>query len=252
VGRRRHRRPPPPGPARHTHLSIGVHARPDEPARPLGSGNRRPPRATSRPLSHPQPRITQQTRRQRHRSPHPTARCNSGLTNSVLIDGNASWVRLLDRFRDEHRFMLVVGGNGLEGIVTPSDMNEQAGRTHLFMQISALEMALSDRARSAPEDELLTVLPKDRARSYATATSHLAAPRSTQSRPRLWALCPRPCQRRTPGRDGPFEHLPGLRHRQHHGPAQCANTPATRVAPPASTFRRGHQQRGIYPNVSTK
>jgi len=42
--------------------------------------------------------------------------------------------------------MLVVGGLGLEGIVTPFDMNKQAGRTHLFMQISALEIALSDRA----------------------------------------------------------------------------------------------------------
>jgi len=87
------------------------------------------------------------------------------LTGSVLMDSSASLVTLLDRFRDEHRFMLVVGGHGLEGIVTPSDMNKQAGRVHLFMQISALEMALSDRIRAADylDHELLALLPVARA-----------------------------------------------------------------------------------------
>lgn len=71
------------------------------------------------------------------------------LTGSVLIDGNASLAQLLARFAAGQRFLLVVGGQGLDGIVTPSDMNKQAGRTHLFMQLSALEMELSNRARTA-------------------------------------------------------------------------------------------------------
>lgn len=88
------------------------------------------------------------------------------LIGSALIDSNASLIELLGRFRDGHRFMLVVGGQGLKGIVTPSDMNKQAGRTHLFMQISALEIALSDLVRAAdPTDhELMNVLPQPRAR----------------------------------------------------------------------------------------
>lgn len=86
------------------------------------------------------------------------------LTSSTLIDGNASLVQLLDRFRAGHTFMLVVGGVGLDGIVTPSDMNKQAGRTHLFMQVSALELALADLVRAGDwrESELLGHLPANR------------------------------------------------------------------------------------------
>jgi len=87
------------------------------------------------------------------------------LTSRTLIDSNATLVQLLDRFRDNHTFLLVVGGVGLDGIVTPSDMNKQAGRTHLFMQVSALELALSDLVRSGfrPDNELLGLLPDVRA-----------------------------------------------------------------------------------------
>lgn len=95
------------------------------------------------------------------------------LSGSALIDGNAALVELLARFRAEHTFMLVVGGRGLEGVVTPSDMNKQAGRTQLFMQVSALEIALSDRLRAAgrPDEEVLQVLPTVRGRQ---ARSRLA------------------------------------------------------------------------------
>jgi hypothetical protein len=92
------------------------------------------------------------------------------LASNVLIDSNASLIELLDHFRNEHIFMLVVGGRGLDGIVTPSDMNKQAGRTHLFMQVSALELALAEMVRTANrlDSELLEALPRtrsDRARS---------------------------------------------------------------------------------------
>jgi hypothetical protein len=95
------------------------------------------------------------------------------LTSSALIDSNATLLELLDRFRDQQVFMLVVGGRGLDGMVTPSDMNKQAGRTHLFMQVSALELALADLIRTAAlsDTELLQVLPgtrADRARSLMT------------------------------------------------------------------------------------
>jgi len=87
------------------------------------------------------------------------------LSSSVLIDSRANLLELLDRFRVQHTFLLVVGSMGLDGIVTPSDMNKQAGRTHLFMHVSALELALADRLRGAAqtEEELLQILPRERA-----------------------------------------------------------------------------------------
>lgn len=82
------------------------------------------------------------------------------LSGTVLIDGRANLLELLDRFRANHTFLLVVGSGGLDGIVTPSDMNKQAGRTHLFMHVSALELALADRLRAADrlEEEVLGIL----------------------------------------------------------------------------------------------
>lgn len=87
------------------------------------------------------------------------------LSGNVLIDSRANLLELLDRFRANHRFLLVVGGGGLDGIVTPSDMNKQAGRTHLFMHVSALELAVADRLRAAErsEDDVLQLLSAERA-----------------------------------------------------------------------------------------
>lgn len=87
------------------------------------------------------------------------------LASSALIDCNASLRHVLGRFREEHTFMLTVGHRGLEGIVTPSDMNKQAGRTHLFMQVSALELGLSDliRAANLSDEALYRILPGGRA-----------------------------------------------------------------------------------------
>lgn len=87
------------------------------------------------------------------------------LSSNVLIDSRANLLELLDRFRANHTFLLVVGSGGLDGIVTPSDMNKQAGRTHLFMHVSALELALADRLRMAErsEEDVLLLLSAERA-----------------------------------------------------------------------------------------
>lgn len=87
------------------------------------------------------------------------------LSSSVLIDSRANLLELLDRFCVQHTFLLVVGSMGLDGLVTPSDMKKQAGRTHLLMHVSALELALADRLRGAAqtEAELLRLLPRERA-----------------------------------------------------------------------------------------
>lgn len=86
------------------------------------------------------------------------------LSGDLLIDSKANLLEMLDRFRADHTFLLVVGSGGLNGIVTPSDMNKQAGRTHhLFMHVSALELALAERLRAAKrsdEDVLRLMTPK--------------------------------------------------------------------------------------------
>jgi hypothetical protein len=87
------------------------------------------------------------------------------LSSAVLIDSRANLLELLDRFRASHTFLLVVGSGGRDGIVTPSDMNKQAGRTHLFMHVSALELALAARLRASDpsEGEVRRLLPLERA-----------------------------------------------------------------------------------------
>jgi hypothetical protein len=100
-------------------------------------------------------------------SDDPVGRLVRPLTSGVLIEAKASLNELIERFGVEQPFMLVVGGGGLEGVVTPSDLNKQAGRTQLFMQVCAVELALADRARASAhsEDELLARLPGKRARA---------------------------------------------------------------------------------------
>lgn len=91
------------------------------------------------------------------------------LASDVLIEAKSSLNELIERFRAEQPFMFVVGSGGLEGVVTPSDLNKQAGRTQLFMQVCALELALADivRASARSDDQLLAVLPEERAQSTA-------------------------------------------------------------------------------------
>lgn len=85
--------------------------------------------------------------RQAH-SDDPIERFIRPLASEVLIEAKASLNELIERFRAGQSFMLVVGSTGLQGVVTPSDLNKQAGRTQLFMQLCALELALAeDRPR---------------------------------------------------------------------------------------------------------
>lgn len=91
------------------------------------------------------------------------------LSSDLLIEAKASLNELIERFRAEQPFMFVVGSGGLEGVVTPSDLNKQAGRTQLFMQVCALELALADivRGSARSDDQLIALLPEERAKSAA-------------------------------------------------------------------------------------
>lgn len=89
------------------------------------------------------------------------------LRSETLIGGQATLTALLGRFREKQTFLLVVGSSAIEGLVTPSDLNKQAGRTHLFMRVSALELALADivRKRSKSDEDLLASVDEERARA---------------------------------------------------------------------------------------
>lgn len=154
------------------------------------------------------------------------------LTGSALIDGNASLVKLLERFREKHRFMMVVGGRGLEGIVTPSDMNKQAGRTHLFVQVSALEMALSDRVRAEnwPDEETLRRLPQERARR---AKSRLRVKREVDEAADLVAALDLEDLLRLAGASNGLDDFSALDARQIEGLATFRNKVVHAVLDPA-------------------
>ena len=92
----------------------------------------------------------------------PVSEASRGLTAEMLVEARAPLVDLVARFRDGQRFLLVLDGRGVDGVVTPSNLDKQAGRTHLFMEISALELGLAEEARSIQQsdpDALRAALP---------------------------------------------------------------------------------------------
>lgn len=95
----------------------------------------------------------------------PVSEAMRGLAAEMLIEARAPLTDLVARFREGQRFLLVLDGRGIDGVVTPSDLGKQAGRTHLFMEISALELGLAEEARSLQDGDaaaLQALLPADR------------------------------------------------------------------------------------------
>lgn len=87
------------------------------------------------------------------RSKQPVEHVRRELEPAVLIDASAPLEDLLGRFDEGQPFLFVIGGRGVTGIVTPSDMNRQAGRVHLFLELSALELAMAQALRDEGGDQ---------------------------------------------------------------------------------------------------
>ncbi len=66
--------------------------------------------------------------RDMRRGGEPVSAVMRPLTAAVLVQSGAPIDRLLQRLLAE-QFLLVVDGDGISGLVTPSDLNKQAGRT---------------------------------------------------------------------------------------------------------------------------
>lgn len=74
------------------------------------------------------------------------------LRDRDFVSADAEIDTLVDRFapdRENARFLLVVDSDGLDGLVTPSDLDKQAGRTHLYLELAALELLMTERLRDA-------------------------------------------------------------------------------------------------------
>jgi|BarGraNGADG00212_1021973.scaffolds.fasta_scaffold12520_3 CBS domain-containing protein len=69
------------------------------------------------------------------------------LAASRLIAGDTPLVALMDALT-RAAFLFVVEGTHIGGVVTPSDLNKQPGRTYFYMLVAALEMNLAERARA--------------------------------------------------------------------------------------------------------
>jgi hypothetical protein len=68
------------------------------------------------------------------------------LNQSVLLSADAPLRALLDVLR-RSRFAFVVGGSGVTGFATPSDLNKHAARAHFYLLLARLEIAASDLLR---------------------------------------------------------------------------------------------------------
>lgn len=85
------------------------------------------------------------------------------LTASRVIAGDTPLATLLPALR-RARFLFVVDGHDLVGIVSPADLNKQPGRTYFYLLVSAFELDLAERTRAsfADQEKALLLLPQSR------------------------------------------------------------------------------------------
>jgi hypothetical protein len=74
------------------------------------------------------------------------------LAPEHIVSGESSLGPTL-RWLAERRLLFVLGGNSITGLMTPADLNKQAGRTYFFLLLAELELALSELIRSRFRDQ---------------------------------------------------------------------------------------------------
>jgi hypothetical protein len=86
------------------------------------------------------------------------------LTAVALVAGDTPLATLLPALC-RMAFQFVVEGESIGGIVTPSDLNKQAGRSYFYLLLAELEMEMAERVRAGfpDQEDVLTVLPAGRA-----------------------------------------------------------------------------------------
>lgn len=75
------------------------------------------------------------------------------LTARVLVSGDAPVAELMT-YLEDRPFLFVVEGREIAGLVTPSDLNKQPGRTYFYLLIANFEIAIAEMVRSRFPDQL--------------------------------------------------------------------------------------------------
>lgn len=85
------------------------------------------------------------------------------VTASSVIAGDTPLAILLPALR-KARFLFVVDGHDIVGIVSPADLNKQPGRTYFYLLVTALELSLAERTREffLDQEKALAMLPSSR------------------------------------------------------------------------------------------
>lgn len=85
------------------------------------------------------------------------------LTATCLVSGDAPLAALLQALR-RAPFLFVIDGHAIVGIVTPSDLNKQPGRTYFYLLVAELELSVAERVRQYFPDQsaALACLPATR------------------------------------------------------------------------------------------
>ena len=63
-----------------------------------------------------------------------------------LVSGESSLERTI-RWLAERKFLFVLDGNAITGLMTTADLNKRAGRTYFFLMLAELELVLSELIR---------------------------------------------------------------------------------------------------------
>lgn len=79
-----------------------------------------------------------------------------GITARDLVTGDTPLEALMGWLRDQP-FLFVVEGREIIGLVTPSDLNKQPGRTYFYLLIAGWEMSLAELLRRSFESQYLAL-----------------------------------------------------------------------------------------------
>lgn len=96
------------------------------------------------------------------------------LTAGFLVSGDTCFSDLLSELQNQ-ALLFVLEGRTIVGIVTPGDLGGVGGRTHFYVRLARLEMALSTylRARFKNQEQALTRLEDKQRHAFANTRKRL-------------------------------------------------------------------------------
>jgi hypothetical protein len=74
------------------------------------------------------------------------------LADTHLLSGDSTITEVM-RWLAVDPWLFVIDGQGISGVVTPSDLNRQAGRTYFYLLVAGFEIRLAAETRIAYSDQ---------------------------------------------------------------------------------------------------